>query len=108
MVMVTRHNILQGQVDRLRAVEHCSPPKLPRRDPALDGAVHLGLVHLQSGRLSEFSLPHICGPPPDQDLRDTHPGETELEEVEERSGLHGLHAENLKTPSLRLLDSNTV
>ena len=84
-------------------MEHCPPPQLPWRDPPLDRAVHLCLLHLQNDRLPQCAVPCLCGPPPDQGLRDTHPGETEHEEVEEQPGIPGLYAENLKTYSLHLL-----
>ena len=69
----------------------------------MDGSIHLRLLHVQSDRLSQCPVARVCCPPPDQGVRDTHPGETELEEVEERPGLSGIHAENLKTDSLHIL-----
>ena len=91
-------------MDRLWAVECHPSPKLSRRDPPVGWTLHLGLLHIQrDSRLPECPLPCVCGPPTDQGIGDTHPGETEPQEVGEQPGVRGLHAENLETRSLYLL-----
>ena len=66
-------------------------------------SLHFSLLHIQTIGLHECHFPSLCGSTAHQGLWDTPPGEAEPEEMEDKSRLSGLHAENSKAYSLYLL-----